>query len=102
MIVRIVKMEFREEGIPEFLDIFAGSRQKILSFEGCSHVQLLQDVSDPSVFFTYSYWDTEEHLNTYRNSDLFDGVWKRTKALFRAKPMAWSTTDQTKVDVHTV
>ena len=102
MIVRIVKMEFQEDRIPDFLNIFAGSRDRILAFEGCSHVQLLQDVTDPSVFFTYSYWDTEEQLNTYRESELFAGVWARTKALFKAKPMAWSTTDQTKVDVHTL
>ena len=102
MIVRIVKMEFEPKRVPDFLNIFAGSREKILGFDGCSHVQLLQDVSDPSVFFTYSYWENEVHLNGYRNSELFAGVWADTKKLFRAKPMAWSTTDQTKVNVNTL
>jgi len=97
MIIRIVQMEFEEERVPDFLKLFAASREKISAFPGCTHLQLLQGEADPCVFFTYSHWQGEEDLNTYRNSDLFRGVWRSTRKLFRASPKAWSLTDQTHV-----
>jgi hypothetical protein len=99
MIIRIVKMEFEEELIPQFLKIFAASRERISSFPGCTHLQLLQGEADNCVFFTYSHWEREDDLDSYRNSDLFRGVWRRTRKLFRAAPKAWSLTDQTQVSV---
>ena len=102
MIIRIVKMEFTAERISDFLNIFAASRDKIRSFSGCAHLQLLQDEADSCVFFTYSHWDGEDELNTYRNSSLFKSVWSDTKKLFRAAPKAWSLSDQTEVIIQTV
>lgn len=90
MIVRIVKMTFSPDGIQEFLQLFNESKHLIRHFDGCSQLDLLNDQSDPSIFFTYSVWDTEEHLNKYRNSQLFLSVWNRTKLLFSAKAEAWS------------
>ncbi|TXK50505.1 antibiotic biosynthesis monooxygenase [Pontibacter qinzhouensis] len=90
MLIRIVRMTFREEETEAFLAIFRNSRDKIQSFAGCRHVELLQDLHQPNVFSTYSLWDSEEHLNAYRQSELFQSVWKETKALFAAKPQAWS------------
>jgi heme-degrading monooxygenase HmoA len=94
-------MEFKEELVPQFLKIFAASRDKIRSFPGCTHLQLLQGEADSCVFFTYSHWEKEGDLDCYRNSDLFRGVWRNTRKLFRAAPKAWSLTDQTSVNVHT-
>lgn len=99
MIIRIVKMEFEEHLVQDFLKIFATSREKIRSFPGCTHLQLLQGEADRCVFFTYSHWDGEDHLETYRNSELFRTVWRNTRKLFRAAPCAWSLTDQTEVRV---
>lgn len=99
MIIRIVQMEFEEDRISDFLNIFAESRSKIRSFPGCTHLQLLQGEADPGVFFTYSHWDGEADLDTYRNSELFRTVWRATRKLFRAAPRAWSLTDQTEVSV---
>lgn len=90
MIKRIVKMSFKPENVESFKTIFENNWQKIKGFEGCGSVELLQDVNDPSIFFTYSLWQSEEHLNNYRNSDLFNTVWSATKILFNAKPEAWS------------
>ncbi|MCJ8164683.1 antibiotic biosynthesis monooxygenase [Pontibacter sp. E15-1] len=90
MIVRIVRMTFREDKTGEFLKIFRNSKEKIGAFEGCNHVELLQDINHPNVYSTYSLWDSEEHLNNYRDSELFGQVWKATKALFADKPQAWS------------
>ena len=102
MIIRSVKMEFEEQQISEFLRLFALSREKIRAFPGCTHLQLLQGEADPCVFFTYSHWLGEDQLETYRNSDLFRGVWRSTRKLFRAAPKAWSLTDQTQVSAQTL
>lgn len=90
MFTRIVKMEFKEDEISSFLASFETVKLKIRKFPGCKHLKLLQDKNDPAVFFTYSNWNTEEDLETYRNSDLFKGVWATTKPKFRSKAAAWS------------
>tara|TARA_B110000977_G_C11038501_1_gene477994 strand:+ start:196 stop:492 length:297 start_codon:yes stop_codon:yes gene_type:complete len=91
MITRIVKLSFKEQHIEEFKAIFEESKQKIISQEGCLKAEMLQDISAKNVFFTYSWWESEEDLNKYRNSELFAGVWAKTKILFNDKPIAWST-----------
>lgn len=90
MIIRIVKMTFMPEKVNEFLAVFHSSKLLIRNFEGCSHLELLNDINAPNVFFTYSYRQSEEALNNYRNSELFAGVWSKTKVLFAAKTEAWS------------
>lgn len=90
MIKRIVKMSFRPEEVEAFKAIFETNWTSIRGFEGCRHVELLQNESDPTVFFTFSLWESEVHLNAYRDSELFGRVWSATKALFRDKPQAWS------------
>lgn len=83
-------MTFAPDKIADFEAIFEESRLKIIAFEGCNKVELYQDVNEPNVFMTYSFWDSEEHLNAYRKSELFGRTWKRTKQLFIDKPQAWS------------
>ncbi|MBT8285981.1 MAG: antibiotic biosynthesis monooxygenase [Flavobacteriaceae bacterium] len=90
MIVRIVKLEFKKENISSFERIFDTTKDKIRSFEGCSLLELYQDTHEPSIFFTYSQWESEEYLEAYRNSDFFKEVWSKTKGLFADKPAAWS------------
>jgi len=91
MIIRIVKMGFEPSKIEDFLDVFEKNKDKIRGFEGCLHVELLRDAHQTNQFFTYSHWESEKHLNTYRNSALFKGVWEKTKSKFNQKPEAWST-----------
>ena len=98
MIIRIVKMTFIPEKVNDFKIIFDESKQLIRDFEGCSHLELLSDINDPNVFFTYSYWESEEALNNYRSSELFGGVWVKTKVLFSAKTEAWSVEQTVKLD----
>lgn len=90
MLVRIVKMSFEPQSIKTFLNIFESSKTKIRGFEGCEFLELYRDKTNPNVFFTYSYWNDESDLERYRNSELFKSVWAQTKALFNAKPEAWS------------
>ena len=90
MFVRIVKMSFDENKIAEFLDNFHQVKNEIRNFEGCQFLELYQDKNCANTFFTYSYWNTEQDLNNYRNSTLFKNVWAKTKLLFNQKPQAWS------------
>lgn len=90
MFTRIVKMKFEPEHISQFLRSFEEVKQKIRSFEGCEFLELYRDKNDDTIFFTYSRWNEVSSLEKYRNSDLFHGVWKTTKAMFAAKPEAWS------------
>jgi len=90
MFVRIVKLSFHEENIPAFLENFELMKEKIRNAPGNRFLELYQDKNNKCIFFTYSYWETEQDLENYRNSELFDGIWNFTKKLFNDKPEAWS------------
>ncbi len=90
-LIRVVRMTFLPENTATFLQLFERSKDKIRNFPGCEHLELWQDESNPNVWMTYSYWQDEKALNNYRNSALFASVWKATKALFAAKPYAFSS-----------
>lgn len=90
MFVRIVKMSFKADAIDEFLENFNQKKEHIRNFKGCRFLELYRDKTDTNVFFTYSYWNSEEDLENYRHSDLFKTVWSKTKPLFNDKPQAWS------------
>ena len=90
MIKRIVKLTFREECVNDFLEVFETNRQLIRHANGCQSLELLRGIEPNNVFFTYSFWESEEHLNAYRNSKLFRETWKKTKKLFADRPQAWS------------
>ncbi len=90
MFVRIVKMSFQPEKIEEFLNNFNTKKEFIRNSPGCRLLELYRDKTNSNMFFTYSYWNTEQDLENYRNSELFKGVWAQTKVLFNDKPHAWS------------
>ncbi len=91
MIKRIVKMTFLPGKEDEFLQIFHDIEDKIRSFEGCCHLDLLRNTHQKNIFFTYSCWQSKAVLDQYRNSDLFHSTWSKTKKLFLKNAEAWST-----------
>lgn len=98
MIVRIVQMTFREEEVDNFTALFDERKHLIRNFDGCSHLELWQDAHHPNIFFTYSNWASEKHLDHYRFSELFKDTWAKTKALFKEKPNAWSVNQKIVVE----
>ena len=90
MITRVVQMTFREDAINAFQEIFHERKSRIRHFDGCSHLEIWQDAQRPEIFFTFSHWESEEHLNHYRFSEFFRETWGLTKALFAAPAQAWS------------
>lgn len=84
-------MTFREDAVQTFIsEVFEQSKTRIRAFEGCQHMELLQQKNRPNVLFTLSYWDNEAALEAYRSSALFADTWAKTKALFAGKAEAWT------------
>lgn len=88
--IRVVKMTFLPEKVPTFLEKFKANKQTIRNFDGVEHLSLLQDKKNANQFFTYSRWESEAHLENYRNSPFFKAFWSELKPFFAAKAEAWS------------
>lgn len=97
MLIRIVKMQFKEGTIDQFETIFGSSHPRIRAFDGCMHLSLIRDIDNPNVFFTISHWTSEKALETYRQSELFRSTWNKTKPLFEKRAEAWSTSIHTSI-----
>ena len=96
MVKRIVKLSIESNKKTKFIDLFQENQHLISSFDGCISVELVKDINSNNIFFTYSLWENENALNTYRNSTLFKGIWSKTKTFFCDKPEAWSLQSITK------
>ena len=90
MLVRIVKMSFHSEHTEKFLHIFEQKKRLIRNSPGCHFLELYREKQDPNIFFTYSYWSSENDLIRYKNSKLFKETWSKTKILLNKRPEAWS------------
>lgn len=90
MITRIVRMSFEPETTDQFQEIFNHSKLKIRAMQGCKYLSLHQDHHLSNVFYTISKWDSQEDLDNYRKSEVFEATWAKTKVLFNDKPMAHS------------
>ena len=90
MITRIVKMTFKPEKLENFKEIFNESQRLIKAFDGCVRLDLRKDLNDECTFFTISHWNSEDDLESYRNSYLFKNTWSKVKPLFAIKAQAWS------------
>lgn len=91
MIIRFVKMTFHPEHVEAFLEKVNERKERIRQFEGCTYLQILQDVNNPCIIFSHSYWNSVEDLDNYRYSDFFKEIWTVSKEKFAAPPEAWST-----------
>lgn len=90
-------MTFKPNETHRFLEMFEQIKDKIRNVDGCVYLELMEDYDDPNSYSTYSKWQDAKALEAYRNSDLFNGVWKNTKAMFAKKPIAFSLKTHTKV-----
>jgi heme-degrading monooxygenase HmoA len=97
MINRIVRLSFEPDKVNEFLQVFENSKLHIAAFPGCEGLSLMQDANYENVYYTYSFWQSENDLENYRYSELFKNTWAATKVLFNDKPMAFSTLVKQKV-----
>jgi hypothetical protein len=98
MIIRVVQMTFREDAVAVFKALFEERKSRIRHYDGCTHLELWQDAHRPNIFFTYSHWISEAHLNHYRFSLFFKETWSQTRALFAAPAQAWSIGQSTVIE----
>ncbi|WP_109831775.1 putative quinol monooxygenase [Reichenbachiella versicolor] len=98
MIVRIVRLDFVDGGKEKFFGLLDEVGVKIRNQPGCTHLEILEDVHKKSHVITYSYWESEEDLNNYRNSLFFRGVWPQIKALLAKPASANSYSVNRKID----
>lgn len=97
MIRRLVKLNIDAKQVEAFKDLFEAHKSQIRAFEGCEHLELWQDKTSASTFFTYSHWTDETRLEAYRQSELFGNIWPQTKLMFAGPAEAWSSTCLTEV-----
>lgn len=90
ILVRIVQLTLAPDEVEHFLKMFDEVSPKIRSFDGCKHLELLQNPTYPNIVCTYSHWISISHLNAYRESQLFKSTWAQTKKMFAAPPQAQS------------
>ncbi len=90
MIVRIVEMRIDPSRKHEVRKTFQEIKESVRRFKGCHYVGLFEDTNSPEHIITYSVWDSEQDLETYRASPIFERNWKLLKAFFIDKPNAYS------------
>ncbi len=88
MLIRLVNMHFQANACDKFIEIFNQSAPNIRAFPGCLYVEVLRDSVDLARFYTYSHWESEAAIESYRNSELFQKTWAATKILFDERPQA--------------
>lgn len=89
-LLRTVRMTFRPDAVPDFLALFAATRDRIAAQPGCHGVALWADPRFPNVLTTVSEWADAASLDAYRETDLFRTTWATTRAWFAAPPVAIS------------
>ncbi len=90
-LIRIVRLTLQPEQVSAFREMFREVKGKIRASAGCLHLELLVDAVYPNIVTTYSVWEDEQALNAYRDSNLFQQTWKKTKPMFAAPPLAFSS-----------
>ena len=70
MLIRIVRLTLQPDAVQSFYRVFAETAPKIRQAKGCRKLELWVDAEYSNIITTYSEWDSESHLNTYRESAL--------------------------------
>jgi quinol monooxygenase YgiN len=89
-LIRTVRMTLRPDAFEEFRELFDQVSPRIRRTAGCLHLELWCDIRYANVVTTYSRWSSEEALQAYRRSDLFQATWAKTRKMFAAPPLAAS------------
>ncbi|MXZ17163.1 MAG: antibiotic biosynthesis monooxygenase [Rhodothermaceae bacterium] len=90
MLIRIVRLTLQPDATKSFEELFQAAAPKIRQMQGCKRLELWVDSTSTNIFTTYSEWESESSLKSYRESDLFKETWAEVKPLFAAPAMAHS------------
>ena len=86
-------MEINESDIDSYMALVQSVLDRIKNFKGCQSVNIFNDKDVPNRFFSYSTWESEEHLDAYRDSELFKITWSELKTFFKSPAQAWTVED---------
>ena len=92
MVIRIVSLKCKPEDIDAFRLFVRESSLRVRQSPGCLALQIVNDIADPTSFFTLSTWRDADALEAYRASPLFVKIWPRVKAFLCEA--AWASTCQ--------
>lgn len=90
MITSIVKMRVKPACSVDFQKLAQAMSDEIRTTDGCSHFDLFNDKKNKSIFFAYSIWASEKHLEKYRKSVFNQTLWPKVKEFLAARPVAWT------------
>ena len=90
MLIRIVRLTLHPNATQSFHGLFAEIAPKIRQLQGCHRLELWTDRTAANIVATYSEWESESSLNSYRKSDLFREAWAQVKPFFVAPAEARS------------
>ncbi len=88
--IRIVKMNYKEEHVQDFLNLFEERKLQIRNSKGCNYLELWNDKDNQTIYYSYSIWDDLNDLNEYRHSELFKDTWAKFKSWFQDKPQVFN------------
>lgn len=91
MIIRIVELQFESDSASRAVKLVKDIAPKVRQSSGCLHLEILVDVRKGGHISTYSKWESEDHLNAYRDSQLFKNFWASVKPHFKVPARAWSS-----------
>ena len=90
MIYRIVKLKFARREMQTIKPLFTAVAPKVRGTDGCTYLEILYDLRDSGKVMTYSRWESEAHLEAYRESEIFRSFWSKIKPDFIKPAEAWS------------
>jgi quinol monooxygenase YgiN len=90
MITRIVMLNFQPDRVDEFLEIFNQNKQVLAKSDGCIRLEIFKSTGHTDTYVTISNWQSEEHLEMYRQSELFKEIWSKVKPFFNNKAQVWT------------
>ncbi|NEN24326.1 antibiotic biosynthesis monooxygenase [Cryomorpha ignava] len=91
MVIRIVELHIHRDRLEKAQLLLAEVAPNVRKMDGCSHLNILEGLNNNAHITTYSYWKSEDHLNAYRQSNVFKTFWGEIKPLFAMPARAWSS-----------
>lgn len=80
MISRLVALRIHPDRQTQLAEVLAGSAPRVRTVAGCQGLTIVQDISDPLHYLTWSQWDSVAGLEAYRHGPVYAEVWPRIRA----------------------
>lgn len=88
MVIRLVNLRVAADKQAELADVLTTSHPQVRAVPGCQGIHILQDVTDPTHYVTWSAWDSAADLEAYRTSAVYAAVWPRIRACLAERATA--------------